>query len=100
MAKDTITSKTTSLEDLSAQIDILKNDIATLTSSVGEYGKEKGRTAANSARSSANDLATSGRVKALEAQDAAEDFVREQPATALGIAAGLGFLVGLIATRR
>ena len=100
MAKDTIVNKNTSLEDLSAQIDILKNDIATLTTSVGEYSKSKGRAAADSARSTANDLATSGRVKALETQDAAEEFVREQPAAALGIAAGLGFLVGLIATRR
>lgn len=100
MAKDTALNKETTLENLSAQINILKDDIAALTGTVGEYGKDRGRAAANSARSTANDLADQGRKKALETQDATEEFVRTQPATALGIAAGVGFLVGLIATRR
>ena len=30
----------------------------------------------------------------------AEEFVRSQPTTALGIAAGIGFLFGLVTARR
>ncbi len=100
MAKDTTMTKDATIEDLSTQIAILKDDIAALTSTVSDYGKSKSRQVAGQARTTAHDLANSGRDKALEAQDTAEEFIRTQPATAVGIAAGVGFLVGLIASRR
>ena len=40
------------------------------------------------------------RAKAMGAQLQAEEFLKTQPGTASGIAAGLGFLVGLITARR
>ncbi len=100
MAKDTKMSKVVTVEDLSAQIAILKDDIAALTGSFSEFGKSTTRDAANQAKAAAHDYADLTKEKAIEAQKSAEDFVRTQPATALGIAAGVGFLIGLIATRR
>jgi len=89
-----------SVEDLSEQIAILKDDIATLTSTMGELGKATTAQAVESAKSSAADLSEAGVNKALETQEKAEEFIRTQPTTALGIAAGVGFLVGLMTARR
>ena len=89
-----------SIEDLSNQIEILKSDISTLTDTLGEYAKAKGVEAGETAKVKAQKVADAGREKALEAQLHAEDFVRTQPAAALGLAAGLGFLVGMITSRR
>lgn len=104
MAKDTTATaaapKPVTVDDLSNQIATLKSDIATLTGTMGEFGKTKSRAAADQAKTTAQDLANTSREKALEAQASAEEFIRTQPATALGIAAGIGFLVGLIAARR
>jgi ElaB/YqjD/DUF883 family membrane-anchored ribosome-binding protein len=78
----------------------LKDDIAALTGSMSDYSKTKARDATDQARSAAHDYAEAGKEKAVEAQQSAEAFIRTQPATALGIAAGVGFLVGLITARR
>ena len=89
-----------SVEDLSAQIDILKNDLSTLTHSLSEYGISKSYDAKRAAQQTAADLHAAGRQTAREAQKQAEDFVHNQPATSLGLAAGLGFLVGMMTARR
>ena len=94
MAKDVTNTSNLSVDDISVQLAVLKDDIASLTSTMADL------TNANQAKSTAQDLANSGRDKALEAQQTAEDFVRTQPAAALGIAAGVGFIAGLFATRR
>ncbi|NNE53481.1 MAG: DUF883 domain-containing protein [Sulfitobacter sp.] len=93
-------SKEVSVNDLSAQIELLKKDIADLTSSVGEFGKAKTAEAKSKAKKTVEDIAETGKEKALETQLQAEEFVRTQPATALGIAAGIGFLIGLVTARR
>lgn len=59
-------SKSVSVDDLSRQIDILKSDIADFAGQLKRVGKTK-----------------------------AEEFIRTQPAIALGIASGVGFLIGL-----
>ncbi|MCF7746357.1 DUF883 family protein [Sulfitobacter sp. M39] len=100
MAKDVTNTSNLSVDDISVQLAVLKDDIASLTSTMADLTKAKSAEAANHAKSTANDLAHSGREKALEAQQSAEDFVRTQPAAALGIAAGVGFVAGLFATRR
>jgi ElaB/YqjD/DUF883 family membrane-anchored ribosome-binding protein len=93
MAKPDISSvtgnKSTSIDDLAAQIETLKSDLSKLTHSLSDYGVAKTEAAAASARD-----------KATEAQLHAEEFVRTQPATSIGLAAGLGFLVGMITARR
>ncbi|MCX7566577.1 DUF883 domain-containing protein [Sulfitobacter sp. F26169L] len=93
-------SQEVTVEDLSAQMDVLKRDLSSLTQTLTEYGFAKTAAAKQSAKETAADLSAAGREKAALAQMQAEDFVRTQPATALGLAAGLGFLVGLITTSR
>lgn len=101
MAKTTTAAaKEVTIDDLSNQIALLKNDIASLTETLGEYGKAKSEEMRDNARSAANDFAETGRAKAIEAQKQAEEFLHAQPGTALGIAAGLGFLVGILTARR
>ena len=101
MAKTTTAAaKEVTIDDLSNQIALLKNDIASLTETLGEYGKAKSEEMRDNARSAANDFAETGRAKAMEAQKQAEEFMHAQPGTALGIAAGLGFLVGIVTARR
>ncbi|GFE49424.1 hypothetical protein So717_11770 [Roseobacter cerasinus] len=104
--------------DVAAQIDTIKGDIAALTSMMTELAQNKSQdaktqaaTAAAAFKSSATDAANHAQVKAVEtgeklrsdaeaAYRTAEDTVRQQPALAVGLAAGLGFLVGMMATRR
>lgn len=101
MAKSpTTANKQVTVDELADQIAGLKKDIAALTDSLGSYGKSKSEEMRNNARTAADDLTEAGRAKALEAQLQAEEFLKTQPGTALGIAAGLGFLVGLITARR
>jgi len=89
-----------SVEDLSLQVEILKNDIATLTQSLGNYTKGMGAAAAENAQAKASEAASLGAEKITEAQMKTEEFVRAQPATSLGLAAGLGFLIGMMTARR
>jgi|Cruoilmetagenom7_1024161.scaffolds.fasta_scaffold00162_26 ElaB/YqjD/DUF883 family membrane-anchored ribosome-binding protein len=95
-----LTGNDVSVEDLSAQITTLKNDLATLTQTMADLGAAKTTEAKQAAAQTAENLQNAGRDKILEAQLQAEDFVQKQPATSLGIAAGLGFLVGMITARR
>ncbi len=93
MAKANVSSltggKEITVDDLAAQIDTLKSDLSKLTHTLADFGVAKTEAATASAK-----------MKATEAQLQAEDFVRTQPATSIGLAAGLGFLVGMIASRR
>lgn len=82
-------NKDISIDDLAEQIDNLKNDLSSLTKMLSDLGAAK-----------ADDVTTAAKDKAIEAQLHAEEFVRTQPATSLGLAAGLGFLVGMITARR
>ncbi|MBB5723981.1 ElaB/YqjD/DUF883 family membrane-anchored ribosome-binding protein [Loktanella ponticola] len=93
--------------DVSEQLETLRADIGQLTQIIADFGKAKGedaiaatRHAAESARGKVADQAETARIHALELQDQANDFVQKQPATALGIAAGLGFLVGFLGSRK
>ena len=88
------------IDDLSNQIATLKNELASLTQTLGNYGKSKQAELTETARATAHDLAETGRARAVHTQEQAEDFVRTQPATALGIAAGLGFLIGMMTARK
>ena len=89
-----------SMDDLSRQISILKQDVAKLTSTLGAYGQSVYGDAKEGARDRASELHAAGMDKARETQQQAEEFLRTQPATALGIAAGIGFLIGLVTAKR
>lgn len=100
-------SEEPTIEDLQAQIVALKDDISTLTETLKEYGKAQGQNMAAAARERAEKMAADGEAtfhaaeaQARRAYQDAETSVREHPATAVGVAAGLGFLVGLVAGRR
>ena len=71
-------------EELADQIEAIRADIQSLTSTVSRV--------ANKQLGQAQD-------KAVEAMSNAEDAIRENPVSALAIAAGLGFLFGVF-TRR
>ena len=93
--------------DLSEQIETLRNDLATLTQAIADLGKAKGDDAVNAAkttlsdaRDQAADAAETARLQAMELQDKADTFIKNQPATALGIVAGIGFLVGFLGSRK
>src|SRR6476646_9696626 len=71
-------------EELADQIEAIRADIQSLTSTVSRV--------ANKQLGQAQD-------KAVEAMSNAEDAIRENPVSAVAIAAGLGFLFGIF-TRR
>lgn len=97
-----------------ASVDRLKERGAELADSVRETGREyaerareAGEEYAERARAEAERLYEAGQRKAHEVAGYAEErydevseMVRRHPAQALGIAAGVGFLVGLILARR
>ncbi len=64
MAKDVTNTSNLSVDDISVQLAVLKDDIASLTSTMADLTKAKSAEAANQAKSTAQDLANSGRDKA------------------------------------
>ncbi len=89
------TAKEPSYDDLSRQVDALKSDIKRLTESLGDYGRAKGRYYQGEAQRRADHM----RDEAQEKADEIEAYVHENPARALGIAAGIGLLIGLLSRR-
>ena len=71
-------------EDLANQIDSIRADIQTLTSTVGRI---------------ANKQINRAQDKAMETANEAEEAIRRNPLSAVAIAVGLGFLFGVF-TRR
>ena len=82
--KSTAAGTSRDTEDLADQIDAIRADIQSLTSTVGRI--------ANKQLSRAQD-------KALETANEAEEAIRRNPLSAVAIAVGLGFLLGVF-TRR
>lgn len=93
--------------ELSAQIESLKADVAELTSTLADYGRaQKAQLGAaaedkyETAKKVGAETAEQAREKARDAYAGAEKAVRANPAASVGIAAGVGFLVGLMTSRR
>lgn len=92
--------------DVTKQMAVLRDDIANLTATLAEYGKAQGLALKASAAQKAAGVAENGAQTAQALKATAEktyadteDAVRANPAAAMGIAAGIGFLVGLMARR-
>ncbi|MCO6381831.1 MAG: DUF883 family protein [Vannielia sp.] len=107
MAQAKTTDTSSPSDEISAQIEALKADIAGLTGAVADLGRAKGaefqsyaRTKASDAKAKAQEGADYMKQNAEFAYGKANDFVVERPATALGIAAAVGFLVGHFASRK
>ena len=105
-SKSTVGSPTTST-DVMEQMAILRDDLNSITVTLGELAQAKGADLTHAAQGRINEAkqkATEGvetaRAQAAHLNDQANDFVRTQPAAALGIAAGLGFLIGMLSTRK
>ncbi len=99
--------KEASYEDLNEQISILRDDISALTGTIADLTKAQ----ANQLTGAAAQQAEAARQKGVETaalvanqakdvQTQAQEFVDARPGTALGIAAGLGFLVGMMSARK
>ncbi len=93
--------------DLTAQIETLRDDLSALTKTIADLSESAREDVAASAKSKAEhlrgkaeDTAQAAQEQAARMQGQANEFIRNQPATALGIAAGLGFLIGLLGARR
>ncbi|ARE40211.1 hypothetical protein RGUI_2070 [Rhodovulum sp. P5] len=94
-------------DDLERQIQDLQADIAGISRTLSEMGAAKGEAFRNGAERQAADLRARGedalsalRDSGIDLGHQASDAIREKPARAMGIAVGVGFLVGLLAGRR
>jgi ElaB/YqjD/DUF883 family membrane-anchored ribosome-binding protein len=97
----------TQFSDVTEQMAILKDDIRSLSATIAEMAQAKGNDMSHSAKAhvaEAREAVHSGvdvaKDQAAQIQGQAQDFIRTQPATALGIAAGVGFLIGMLGTRK
>jgi ElaB/YqjD/DUF883 family membrane-anchored ribosome-binding protein len=93
--------------DLTQQIDTLRSDLAGLTEIIADMGKAQGERLSAAASERVDQAKAAGREvsdRALQQAELAKaqssEFVRTQPATALGIAVGIGFLVGWMSGRK
>ena len=99
--------KTNSTEELHAQLLTLKSDVSDLAQTMRAIGVERKddvKAAAShhvdAMQQKGKDTLESLQKSAVSAGAQAEQSVRDHPAAAIGIAAGLGFLVGLVASRK
>lgn len=95
-----------STPDLEADIRQLRADIEVLAKQLAKTGEHGYGTAKRAALKGADELKTQGdaaiealRTNAREIEDQVLASVREKPVTSLAIAAGIGFLVALLARR-
>ena len=93
------------MEDIQRDIQTVRDDLARLAQQVGALVASTGSDALRRARQSLDGVITEAGEKGLDAVDAVraktdtalealEDAVRKRPFATLGIALGLGFLVG------
>ncbi|WP_165802850.1 DUF883 family protein [Pelagivirga sediminicola] len=105
MAQSKVT--TPDSDDLQAQIATLRKDIGTITDTLGEMAKAQrdNMTAAaqkrfDEMRERGSDAVSAAQAQANALNAQAHDFVQEKPALSLGMAAALGFVVGILSTSR
>lgn len=94
-------------EQLSEQINALKADISMISKTLVDMGSSRKEAIADTASDNVALLRSTGEKYVKEAQHRAEDIahqsveaVRQQPASAVGIAVGLGFLLGFLSGRK
>lgn len=107
MARSAANIKETDIDDLGAQMATLKDDIATLTRTVADMGTSKKDTLTAAAANKAEHLRDKGKFALHSAEAQVRDLgqqasrqVQENPAAAMGIATGVGFVLGLLMARK
>jgi ElaB/YqjD/DUF883 family membrane-anchored ribosome-binding protein len=86
--------------DLVADVEDLLRKVAHVSDAEIAQVRERVQQTLARARSSASAGARRARVYAQDATTATEEYVRESPWTAVGLAAAVGVLIGFIASRR
>lgn len=106
-AKSNAAAKDVSVDDLTLQIDKLKQDIADLTDTMVELGASRKRAAVAEVAESAGEVRRRGEQAARDAAEAARGLgdeagraVRESPMASLAIAAAVGAAFGYFTARR
>lgn len=96
-----------SVKDLETELAVLRSDISEITDTIKNIGRSGASDLNARARETAGALKAKGAEQARRAGDnaaaaysSAEDTVRQNPAASVGIAAGVGFIVGLFLARR
>lgn len=100
-------AKETSMDDVTEQMAILRDDISALTTTLAELVQDKSSNLSDAAKAKAEeaqrkvqDGADQAMNQAANARAYVEDTVARNPGGALAVAAGVGFLVGMISARR
>ncbi|RFP91053.1 DUF883 family protein [Rhodobacteraceae bacterium 63075] len=95
------------IEQLNDQIATLKQDIAEISQTLSGLGKSSRDAAGDHVRERAAHLRDAGEEQLHAARQQADvlgrqaaDTVRDQPAVAVGMAVGLGFLLGFVTGRK
>ncbi|MCW8842267.1 MAG: DUF883 domain-containing protein [Rhodobacteraceae bacterium] len=96
MPKNAQTAKT---EDIAAQFETLREDVAKLTEIVSEVSAAKVDSAKASAKKNAEANMERLSQNATHYKTMTEDSIRKQPVMATAVAATLGFAVGYLANR-
>lgn len=106
-AKDAAEAADLSYEELRAQVETLKKDLVELAQAARSAGVQSARQAYGGARRASRKAASAAEEgydfageQLNDAFTEAEDFVRERPAVAMGLAAGAGFLLAMSLMRR
>jgi len=99
-ASDIKTAASIEIKSLIADVEDLVAKIADLSDADVSRVRGKVQRAIDSAKDSIAGSADTLRQQAQKAAYSADDFVRESPWRAVGIAALVGVLIGLVATRR
>ena len=106
-----VTNSEATADDLTAQVATLRADVTALTELLGDYTKSKGAELSETAKEKFTSVRDESKARAAAAAEAAgqhatqlhgqaNDFVKNQPATAMGVAAGIGFLIGFMSGRK
>ncbi len=106
-AKSNKASPQQDIEQLNEQIASLKQDISEISQTLTELGKSSRAAAGEQVRETAAHVRDAGQEHLHAAQYRAEemgqqaaDTVRNQPAASVGLAVGLGFLLGFMTGRK
>ena len=85
---------------ITAQVESLKSELSRLTSMIGEATGDTSGDAAKFIQAKAAELRARAEIAAADTVTRADSFVKEKPGQALGVAVGIGFILGLWLSRR